>query len=222
MTIGERIRKARLERGLSQQRLADLADISRATVWGTEAGRHQPDLETLKRLSLALGLGSYRDLAADETNLPMNTSEPSAVYSAGTLRVAEVVMLKRFHSIPSDWSDEASSEAADLVAVSRSQAQEGDVLLDVTDDTMEPDYPAGCTVLIDPSLAKPYAGDVIVVTVGEERFLRLVRRRGRELWAIPTNRSYGTTQDVRIDNRADVRVLGTALFVTRRVGRRRR
>jgi DNA-binding XRE family transcriptional regulator len=41
-TIGQRIRRRRQERGLSQDRMAELLGIRRTDYWGYEAGRHEP------------------------------------------------------------------------------------------------------------------------------------------------------------------------------------
>ncbi|WP_074439809.1 helix-turn-helix transcriptional regulator [Arthrobacter sp. NIO-1057] len=53
MSIGEQIRRARTERGLSQTELANTASVSRATVARVESGR-PISITTLTRLTAAL------------------------------------------------------------------------------------------------------------------------------------------------------------------------
>lgn len=55
-TIGENLKRARNLRGLSQDGLAELADVNNVTVWATETGRSVPRPSTLRRLAKALGL----------------------------------------------------------------------------------------------------------------------------------------------------------------------
>lgn len=55
--IGRRIRALRQERGLSQQALADSADLNRLSVLYLESGRHRsPNSATLQRLARALSV----------------------------------------------------------------------------------------------------------------------------------------------------------------------
>ena len=54
--VGEYIKRARSLRGLSQESLAELADINATTVWGLETGKHVPRPVTLRRLARGLGI----------------------------------------------------------------------------------------------------------------------------------------------------------------------
>jgi len=47
MLIGERIRKARLEKGLSQEELGKIIDVSKVSICGYEKGTRTPTLENL-------------------------------------------------------------------------------------------------------------------------------------------------------------------------------
>ena len=53
--LARNVRRLRVERGMSQQRLAELAAVSRVTVVALEKGR-EADLSTLDRLAAALGV----------------------------------------------------------------------------------------------------------------------------------------------------------------------
>lgn len=55
--IGDRIRKYRLERELSQEKLARLADLAFPTIAKIEAGATlNPSIDTVKKLAAALGV----------------------------------------------------------------------------------------------------------------------------------------------------------------------
>lgn len=53
----EELTRLRTDRGWSQQRLADEADVDKATVNQIERGRRSPNVETLEKLADALGVG---------------------------------------------------------------------------------------------------------------------------------------------------------------------
>ena len=55
-SLGEKIRQARREKGLTQEQLAQTLFVSRQTVSNWENGKTEPDYQTLVRLSELLGL----------------------------------------------------------------------------------------------------------------------------------------------------------------------
>ena len=54
--LGEKIRQARREKGMTQDQLAQALFVSRQTVSNWENGRTEPDYQTLTRLSELVGL----------------------------------------------------------------------------------------------------------------------------------------------------------------------
>ena len=57
-TIAKNIRKHRKERGLSQDKLSRLANISHATIIKIESGGIQsPTIDTVQKIAKALGVG---------------------------------------------------------------------------------------------------------------------------------------------------------------------
>ena len=56
MTFGERLKQARLERGISQKDLAEAAGIAINSLRTYEQGRHEPGLFCATCLAIALGV----------------------------------------------------------------------------------------------------------------------------------------------------------------------
>ena len=65
MTIGEKIKTARIEKGLTQKKLGVLSGIAEPTIRRYEAGKLNPKKETLKKIADGLGL-SPADLIGAE------------------------------------------------------------------------------------------------------------------------------------------------------------
>ena len=68
MNIGERLKALRKARGLSKNRLAQLAGISQTHISDIEAGKKNPTVETLRRICDALGISLIEFL--DDTKEP--------------------------------------------------------------------------------------------------------------------------------------------------------
>jgi transcriptional regulator with XRE-family HTH domain/molybdate-binding protein len=75
--LGERMRNLRLERGLTQVQLADLAQVSRQLVGAVEADRHLPRVDAAVRLATALSTTVEELLAADTREAVGVVEEPA-------------------------------------------------------------------------------------------------------------------------------------------------
>ncbi len=78
--VGLRIRALRQERGLSQEALADLAEIHRTYLGDIERGKRNPALENLYAIAVALGV-SVRELFPPENPGEGSTPHPDATSS---------------------------------------------------------------------------------------------------------------------------------------------
>lgn len=54
--FGERVRRLRIEKGLSQYQLADISNLDRSTIKRVESGTINTTLETAKVIAEALGM----------------------------------------------------------------------------------------------------------------------------------------------------------------------
>lgn len=58
MTIGERIRKIRTEKGLTQKKLGELCGMNEVQIRQYELGKANPKIETIERIAIALNCSS--------------------------------------------------------------------------------------------------------------------------------------------------------------------
>lgn len=64
MKIGEKIRKVRLDKGMTQESLYDSSRVRICTISAIETGAREPELATLKALATSFGM-TVRELIKD-------------------------------------------------------------------------------------------------------------------------------------------------------------
>ena len=85
--LGEKLRELRKERGLTLEKLADLAGLSKSYLWELENRESQrPSAEKLTALADALGVAATYFLEEDVTNLKRLKQEPAYLARAGAKR----------------------------------------------------------------------------------------------------------------------------------------
>ena len=87
-----RLKKFRIEAGLSQGDLAKMIDMSRSSIANWEQGTCEPGIEGLKRIAAALSI-----------------SVDTLVGSPDALGERELALLKKFHSLNSDGQSHIES-----------------------------------------------------------------------------------------------------------------
>ena len=56
LIVGTNVRRLRLEKGLTQERFAELSGLAQQYISGLESGRRNPTVVTLYELAVALGV----------------------------------------------------------------------------------------------------------------------------------------------------------------------
>ena len=74
MTIGERIKAYRKEKGLSQEQLAEALNVSRQAITKWESGKGLPDIENLIVLSRTFGV-SLDEMVGEEASFQEKVSD---------------------------------------------------------------------------------------------------------------------------------------------------
>lgn len=182
--IGERLRQARKERGLSQSELARRAGVSQSTVASAETGR----AELSKHLYLfadILGVNHRWLMAGTEAMSPAVFPEGSMLRNnedASDPSSQDPIMLIKQSSatVGPDgtvkWEEvQAPSLVFSRQALRISGSSPADCKhLEVSDDSMAPMLFEGNTMVIDTSLTKPREGRIYVVAFESEILVRQV------------------------------------------------
>lgn len=95
MTFAEILHKLRTEKGLSQQKLADLVFVDRSTVASWETGRRVPDAPTIRKVADSLGVDVNVLLSADDSGsekpVIMMVDNERIILRGGSKVIAEAV-----------------------------------------------------------------------------------------------------------------------------------
>ena len=92
LAVGLAVRRARYQRGYSQEELAELAALDRTYISGLERGLRNPALSTLRRLADALDLRLSRlfltaeQIATGRLRVPTTSSRATGTGSRPTAR----------------------------------------------------------------------------------------------------------------------------------------
>ena len=116
MALGNRLRRARIEAALTQQRVAELANVERNTIWRYEAEVHEPSASILNVLANIYGKPVAWFWEEEVTGAaPVETDEPTDpdLDADRELLMNEVDLA--FRSISNELSDEAIRSIADYI-----------------------------------------------------------------------------------------------------------
>lgn len=186
-TIGERLRRIREERGLSQEALAARAGVTQGTVSQQEAmptrvSKYLPELA--KALGVSIDELRYGKLTAAENLAPYDT-RAKAVPVISLIRASELSEI----NCPYEPGDGDRFETPDHKIGPRGWAHV--VSGTSMDDGTERGFPEGCLIFCDPDRAPKPNDFVIAKDVNGQRatFKQLVYEDGR--WFLrPLNRQF--------------------------------
>lgn len=88
--VGKRIREVRRDRGISQQDLADLADVHATNIGRLERGVGNPKLDTLARIAVSLD-ASLSELVQDITMNVVHAKESRRISAKDLIRAREAL-----------------------------------------------------------------------------------------------------------------------------------
>lgn len=175
MSTGANIRRLREQRGLTQEQLGKMVDVSRSTITQWERGWTTPRMGNVQLLAGALGV-STADIIADE--LP-----PSNAIKPATPKPAYAPLLGRVHAGKAQEPDVLQDAVPVPYEIIKSHPQ--GYFLQVEGDCMDNVYPEGCYILIDPE-QRPSNGSIAVVSIdGADYVMRRLYRGANTLILSP-------------------------------------
>lgn len=175
MSTGANIRRLRERRGLTQEQLGKMVDVSRSTITQWERGWTTPRMGNVQLLAGALGV-STADIIADE--LP-----PSNAIKPATAKPAYAPLLGRVHAGKAQEPDVLQDAVPVPYEIIKRHPQ--GYFLQVEGDCMDNVYPEGCYILIDPEQC-PSNGSIAVVSIdGADYVMRRLYRGANTLILSP-------------------------------------
>lgn len=175
MSTGANIRRLREQRGLTQEQLGKMVDVSRSTITQWERGWTTPRMGNVQLLAGALGV-STADIIADE--LP-----PSNAIKPATAKPAYAPLLGRVHAGEAQEPDVLQDAIPVPYEIIKRHPQ--GYFLQVEGDCMDNVYPEGCYILIDPE-QRPSNGSIAVVSIdGSDYVMRRLYRGANTLILSP-------------------------------------
>lgn len=87
MSFAETLKRKRLAKGLSQQKLANLANVSLRSVCNYESGEREPGIAVLRRLATALDTTSEILIGSEHTDISVDEvlTDMYALFAGGSL-----------------------------------------------------------------------------------------------------------------------------------------
>jgi SOS-response transcriptional repressor LexA len=168
LSIGERIRQARTERGITQEALGKRLEVSKNAVTQWETGATVPRTRRLRQIEVALSLPVGALTGSDTTSAQteIRTANPD-VYSIPLL---DYVLAHRSAGLNYDGGD---------VLLADEEVSDRAFALVVEGDGMAPEYQAGDRIVIDPDVT-PEPGDAVIARLDgrEEATFKRYRPRG--------------------------------------------
>ena len=97
MTLGQKIKKLRIEKGLTQKDLADQVHVTFQTVSKWEKDENEPDVSTLRELAKLFGCSMDYLLSEDETETPEEVVEEPVVAPVEQVTKTIIIHQKELH-----------------------------------------------------------------------------------------------------------------------------
>ena len=225
-----RIKALRTAARVTQQELAERLGLTRSAILNWETGRTRPDISNIPALCSALNvpvseffatggtasewsrqelglISCYRAMSSQHQRFLMKMArELHQMDSAGYVRHRTVRLLKKPYAVDAVAAGigTAAFEAAceQRYVHDTPQLERADILFRVSGDSMEPEYPDGCTVMVKLA-ADVNPGEIAVFSVDGTLYIKEFQEDGLH----SLNPAYPT---MRSDRYGDFRLIGIA------------
>ncbi len=188
VTIGDRIREARKEIGLSQADLAGKIGVSQPAVANWESGVHDPRRLMLAKIAEALQV-SAGWLASGARSLVEADKHPVAAYIRRPIQHTPVISFADAARFFADPEADPHAVAEDYIPVT--SGAERLFALFVDDEAVDLAFPKGTLVVIDYSERRPVEGAFALFLVEGPPIIRRWREQPHRLEPSSANPTYG-------------------------------
>ena len=203
MTMGERIKMLREQRGITQSELAEICKVSDKAVSTWENGRNIPRMGAIQRMADYFGIPKSAiieniALPADRVRIPVLGSIPAGI----PLSAIEDI---------EDWEE----LSPDML-----RGEKEYFALAVKGDSMSPEYRSGDVLILQRQDSCETGDDCAVMVNGDDATFKRVRRTEKGIALQPLNPAYDpiffTNQEI---VEIPVRILGVVVEVRRKIKR---
>ena len=177
--IGPSIKRIRTAKGLTLDQVATHVGVSKATISKIENGKQGLSVELIDRLAVALDVPVMQIY----TDADRNGVESTDV--KGTVPLISWVQAGAWN----EAIDNLQPGQGERVATTY-KAKERTYALRVRNDSMEPKFPEGCTIIVEPDDDPTPGKYVIVRQNGNEATFKQLMRDGDKLYLKPLNPRY--------------------------------
>lgn len=177
----EVLKKLRLDKNISQQKLANILGVSRSTIAMWEIGGSQPDNTSLSQLADYFGVSVDYLLGRNnyEDNYPRQPEPTNGVWIP--------VLGKVQAGIPI----EAVEEIIDYEEISKSMAEQGDYFaLQIKGDSMEPQLYENDVAIVKQQNDCDSNDIAVVLVNGDVATVKRIKKRPEGLMLIPNNPAF--------------------------------
>lgn len=203
MTMGERIKMLREQRGITQSELAEICKVSDKAVSTWENGRNIPRMGAIQRMADYFGIPKSAiieniALPADRVRIPVLGSIPAGI----PLSAIEDI---------EDWEE----LSPDML-----RGEKEYFALAVKGDSMSPEYRSGDVLILQRQDSCETGDDCAVMVNGDDATFKRVRRTEKGITLQPLNPAYDpiffTNEEILS---LPVRILGVVVEVRRKIKR---
>ena len=203
MTTGEKIKKARIDKGLTQEELGDLIGVKKAAINKYEKGLVvNLKRSTIANLAKALDVDPIWLLGMEEVQenlpqgvIPMSDLQRKHIPLIGSVAAGEPIYDPEFPDVAVDGPLDA------------------DFALRVKGDSMEPEYLHGDLIYLKSTPDIPHEGATVAIAIDDEATLKRVYKHTDSVTLISNNPAYAPMVYSFVDH--VIRVLGIPIGYTR-------
>lgn len=212
--IGNNINAIRVDKGLNQEQLAKIADVSQTTISAWECGTSTPRKRNVEKLSFALGI-TYDDVMSEENGYAVRALSRPRLEDASVSNIEVPVYGSVAAGLPLEMEEIASSFPVPFRIMSKHPRA---FLLKVEGDSMNRTLPNGCYALVDPDEREADEKAAFAVCVGDRAAtIKRVKRIANGFELIPDSTDPGyepIVYDYLDDGCETVSLIGRVVWMT--------